>query len=433
MSHTVTAVRPGSIAARHGIRPGDLLLSINGEEILDEIDYQALSTKARTDLLIVRDGQEKKVQLLKAKGSPLGITLDGMELVPRHCRNKCVFCFIDQMPKGMRETLYVKDDDWRMSLMMGNYITLTNVDDAEFARILKRRVSPLYISVHATDPGLRVKMMRNPNAALLLPRLNALREAGLSFHCQIVLCPGLNDGKALEDTLNTLASLHPAAKSAAIVPVGLTKHREGLYPLETVSRDKAKEVLSFARAFQQKCLDTLGTRFVYPSDEFYLTAGEDLPEDAEYEDYPQIENGVGSLRLFESSLKQTAAENTCPAAARRVMIACGTAVAPMMQKWVGQYAPEGVKVTVRAVENTFFGPSVTVTGLLTGGDLLRSLKDAGEYADELLLSSVTLRSEKDLFLDGMSLDELKKALPVPLTLTDNTAEGLYRALLGAGA
>lgn len=421
MTHPITFVRPGSAAARHGIRAGDVLVSINGEEIIDNIDYQALSTRARVDVLVQREGEEKLFQLLKAKGSPLGLQMDSLEMKPRPCHNKCVFCFIDQMPKGMRKTLYVKDDDWRMSLMMGNYITLTNVDDKEFARILKRKASPLYISVHATDPQVRVRMMRNPQAAKIMERLTALKEAGLQFHCQIVLCPGWNDGRVLDDTLNTLSSLWPAARSAAIVPVGLTRHRDGLAPLVPLDREGAKQVLSQARAYQQLFLQTLGTRFVYPSDEMYCIAGEKVPEDEEYEGYPQIENGVGPLRLFENSIREAAGANTLPARPRRILLACGTSIAPIMQHWMDTYAPEGVQVKVRAIKNRFFGETVTVTGLLCGCDLTEQLQDAAQEADEIMLSSVTLRSEQDMFLDDMLLEDFKKSLPLPLVITPNTA------------
>ena len=242
MPHLIVGVEPHGVAYRRGIRAGDTLLTINGEEIVDEIDYQALSNRSRLDVAIRRaDGRETTVRIVKAKDLRLGLDFgQSMLCTPRVCRNKCAFCFIDQMPPGMRKTLYVKDDDWRFSLMMGNYVTLTNVDDAEFARILRRKASPLYISVHTTDPALRVRMMHNPKAALIMERLRALADAGLHFHCQIVLCPGYNDGEALEKTLNDLTSLAPAAKSVALVPVGLTKYRDGLAPVRCFTRDEAQ-------------------------------------------------------------------------------------------------------------------------------------------------------------------------------------------------
>ncbi len=433
MTHTITAVKEKSIAARNGIRAGDELIRVNGEELIDDIDYQKLTGRVRVDLLIRRDGEEKTVQLLKPREAPLGMTVPSLGITPRHCKNKCVFCFIDQMPGGMRPTLYVKDDDWRMSLMMGNYITLTNVDEAEFERILKRKASPLYISVHATDPEKRVSMMRNPAAAQLMPRLERLKERGLQFHCQIVLCPGLNDGETLERTLRDLSSLWPAARSAALVPVGLTKCREGLPLLQPFDRESAERVMLQADRWQKECMQRLGTRFVYPADEMVLLSGRKLPEDPDYEGYPQIENGVGLLRKFENALleaMQDFREEGKTARPRRVLIPCGTSVAPSMREWMEKYAPEGVSVTVLPVVNRFFGPTVTVTGLLTGGDLMDAVEPViGEY-DEVLLCGDTLRSEKDLFLDDMPLSELRERLQEKLTVVENTGNALYEALLG---
>ncbi|MBR6185646.1 MAG: DUF512 domain-containing protein, partial [Clostridia bacterium] len=284
MPHVIERVTPHGVAYRRGIRAGDSLIAINGEPILDEIDYQALTNRQKLDLLIRHpDGREETIRIIKAREAKLGLQLaDTLACRPYACKNKCVFCFIDQMPPGMRETLYVKDDDWRLSLMMGNYITLTNVDDKEFGRILRRRASPLYISIHATDPDVRVKMMKNPNARFIMDRLHALRDAGLRFHCQIVLCPGYNDGEVLKDTLTTLSGLYPAAQSAALVPVGLTKFREGLAPLQPFTRETARAVMDIARDFQTRLLSSIGTRFVFPADEMVLIAGEELPKEEEY-------------------------------------------------------------------------------------------------------------------------------------------------------
>ncbi len=430
MAHLIEAVQPHGVAYRRGLRAGDALISINGETIVDEIDYQALSNKSRLDIRVLKaDGQEETVRIIKAKDAPLGLRLaDTLACKPRPCKNKCIFCFIDQMAPGMRPSLYVKDDDWRLSLMMGNYITLTNVDDQEFARILKRKASPLYISVHATDPETRVRMMRNPAAAHLMERLNALREAGLHFHCQIVLCPGWNDGEILRKTLDDLSALYPAAQSAALVPVGLTRFREGLADVKPFDRAGAQRVMAIAREYQQRMLAAHGTRFVFPSDEMLLIAGEDIPDNAAYEEFPQIENGVGLLRKFEESLKSAAAENTKKAVPRKIRMACGASIAPVMEKWMAAYAPPGVEITVQKIRNTFFGETITVTGLLTGGDLKKQLQDARE--DEILLCSNTLREEQDLFLDDMPLGELRSALKPRLTIVPNDGAALFAALLG---
>ena len=430
MAHEIVAVTPHGVAYRRGLRVGDSIIAINGEPILDEIDYQALTNRAKLDILVRRaDGREETVRIIKAKEMGLGLQLaDTLACTPYPCKNKCVFCFIDQMPPGMRKTLYVKDDDWRLSLMMGNYITLTNVDEKEFQRILRRKASPLYISVHSTDPDLRVRMMKNPNARFIMDRLHALADAGLHFHCQIVLCPGYNDGGALKKTLADLSALYPAAQSAALVPVGLTKFREGLADVKPFTRDSAKAVMDIAYDFQQKLLREINTRFVFPSDEMVLIAGEKLPTEEEYEGYPQIENGVGLLRKFENGLAAAATENTLHAVSRRVRIACGTSIAPVMREWVEKYGPEGVSVAVQSIRNTFFGETVTVTGLITGGDLISQLKDADE--DEILICSNTLREEGDLFLDDVSLGEVRAALKPKLTIVPNTGADLFNALLG---
>ena len=430
MAHEIVAVTPHGVAYRRGLRVGDSIIAINGEPILDEIDYQALTNRAKLDILVRRaDGREETVRIIKAKEMGLGLQLaDTLACTPYPCKNKCVFCFIDQMPPGMRKTLYVKDDDWRLSLMMGNYITLTNVDEKEFQRILRRKASPLYISVHSTDPDLRVRMMKNPNARFIMDRLHALADAGLHFHCQIVLCPGYNDGGALKKTLADLSALYPAAQSAALVPVGLTKFREGLADVKPFTRESAKAVMDIAYDFQNRLLKEINTRFVFPSDEMVLIAGEKLPTEEEYEGYPQIENGVGLLRKFENGLAAAAAENTSLAVSRRVRIACGTSIAPVMREWVEKYGPEGVTVAVQPIRNTFFGETVTVTGLITGGDLISQLKDADE--DELLICSNTLREEGDLFLDDVSLGEVRAALKPKLTIVPNTGADLFNALLG---
>lgn len=430
MEHLITAVTEGSPAFKNGLRPGDTLLSINNEELIDHIDYQALSSKRHLVLHVRKqDGRDWHVELIKGTGVPLGLSFgESMVTHPRICKNKCIFCFIDQMPPACRKTLYVKDDDWRMSLMMGNFITLTNVDDDEFARILKRKVSPLYISVHATEPEVRVQMMKNPQACKIMERLTALKNHNIKFHCQIVLCPGINDGAVLEKTLSDLTSLAPCALSAALVPVGLTKYRERLERLDTFKKDTAENVLAICEKWQHKCLDTLGTRFVFPADEMLCIAGKDIPEEDYYEGYPQIENGVGLMRKFLTSLIKSHKTNQLTAKQRRVLIPCGTSIAPYMRKWLDAYAPHGVEITVTPISNHFFGETVTVTGLLTGQDILDQL-DASQ-CDEILLCAVTLRAEGDLFLDDMTIDAFKEALPVPVHVVPNSGEALYAALLG---
>lgn len=430
MAVEILQVERGSLADRLGLQAGDQLVSIGGEPILDQIDYQALTAVSDLRLEILRGGKTIPLRTRKEDWEPLGLTLDQRIMSrPIPCANKCVFCFIDQMPPGMRRSLYVKDDDWRLSLMMGNYITMTNMSDETFARVLRRRVSPLYISVHATDPEVRVRMMKNPKADQLMPRLRQLREAGIRFHCQVVLCPGWNDGAVLDRTLRELADFRPAAQSVALVPVGLTRFREHLPALTPYDRDSARQLLRQAEGWQARFLAELGTRFVFPSDEFYCLSGEPLPPDEAYEDYPQIENGVGMLRMFETDLRLAAEDEPVERTpARRLLIACGTSVAPWLDAWCRELAPQGTSVRVQPIRNDFFGTSITVTGLLTGGDLIRQLRDAD--TDHILIAANMLRAEGDLFLDDLSLDDVRAALPAPLHVVENSGEAFWRAISG---
>lgn len=430
MSSAVTHVQKGSIAARIGLLAGDVLEKIAGEPVIDQIDYQALTAQESFDIEITRSGAPMTFHVHKEDWEPLGITLDqSIVSKPRPCKNHCIFCFIDQMPPGMRDTLYVKDDDWRLSLMMGNFITMTNISDDEFDRIIRRKVSPLYVSVHATDPDVRVKMLRNPRAGEIMDKLHKLKDNGIRFHCQLVLCPGWNDGDVLLRSIEDLRSLAPAACSIALVPVGLTKHREKLDHIDPYTKESAAELIRLIEPMQEKFLQELGTRFVFPSDEFYCLSGLPLPEDEAYEDYPQIENGVGMLRMFETDLRFAVEDypvaETPP---RRLVIACGTSIAAQMQRWCDQYAPKGTTVRVQPIINRFFGESVTVTGLITGSDLVAQLQ--GIQCDEILICRNMIRNEGDLFLDDMTLEDVRKTLPAPLRIVENTGEGFWRAISG---
>ena len=430
MPTAITHVQPGSIAERLGLRAGDLLEAIAGEPVIDQIDYQALTANARFDIRIRRGTEERTLHVRKQDWEPLGLTLDQTIVSnPRPCKNHCIFCFIDQMPPGMRKTLYVKDDDWRLSLMMGNYITMTNIDDAESDRIIRRRVSPLFISVQCTDPDMRVKMLRNPNAAQIMDKLRLLKANGIRFHCQIVLCPGWNDGEILMKSIRELAELAPAAQSIALVPIGLTKHRDGLPYIKPYDSQMAAALIESVKPLQEKYLQDMGTRFVFPADEFYCLSGLPIPEDEEYEDYPQIENGVGMLRMFQTDLMYAAeddpVEETPP---RRLCIATGTSIAPFLQQLCNQYAPRGTIVEVRPIINRFFGETVTVAGLITGGDLVEQCRDV--VADEILIVRSMIRAEGDIFLDNMTIEEVRKALPAPLRITESTGEGFWRAISG---
>lgn len=433
MRHEITGVEPGSPAKRPGLRPGDALLGINGEEILDEIDYQALIASSRLKLDVERkDGKRESMVIVKDEGEPLGLHFgESLTLRPRTCKNKCVFCFIDQMPPKLRPTLYVKDDDWRYSLMMGNFVTLTNVDQPEFDRILRRHASPLFVSVHTTDPELRCRMMNNRFAGDVMERLTRFKAAGIRFHCQIVVCPGWNDGDALLRTLRDLRSLAPAAQTAALVPVGLTRFREGLAPLVPFDREGANRLLDLIAPFQAECRNAFGSSFVFPSDEFYCLAGRPVPPESWYEGFPQIENGVGLLRRLESEMEDAERLDDGVGKKCSYVLPTGVSAAPHLKRLTQRFAPPGTSVRVLPVPNRFFGETVTVTGLLTGSDILAALtpENCGD-AKEILLCSVVLRHEGDLFLDDMSIDAFRAKAPLPVRLTDNDGQALYDALRG---
>ncbi len=421
---------PRGIGARHGLKSGESIVSINGEPVLDPIDYQFLTAAARLAVEVEGEGGLRAVTIQKAGDAPLGLTLaTSLTDRIRTCANRCVFCFVDQMPEGMRESLYVKDDDWRLSLMTGNYITLTNLSDAEFARAIARKASPLYLSVHATDGAVRARMMGNRRAKDIVPKMRALRDAGLSFHCQIVLCPGMNDGAALDDTLETLSGLYPAARSAALVPVGLTRFRDGLAELTPYTKESAAALLSQARAWQDRLRKTIGTRFAFPADEFYCLAGEPIPDDGAYETYPQVENGVGLLRglqvEFSAAYRLMDPADIRP---RRVAVATGVSAAPFLTALLRDHPLPGVDARVLAVENRFFGHTVTVAGLITGMDLQDAL--AGVSADEFLIPRSMLRSEGDLFLDGVSLQSVRDTLQKPVRAVRCDGADLLDALTG---
>lgn len=430
MAHSVTAVEPGSIAAQCGIQPGDMLIRINGEPILDQIDYQFLTATEKLVIEVSRQEDVWELQLEKDEMEPLGLTLSSSLMSKPHaCANHCVFCFIDQMPPGMRTSLYVKDDDWRLSLMMGNYITLTNLSDQERHRMILRHASPLYISVHATNGAVRAQMMGNPKADRILDHLRQFRDNHIQFHCQVVLCPGLNDGAVLDQTLADLSSFVPSTRSIALVPVGVTAHRKGLCPLQPYTKQGAAQVLAQAHAWQQAFLQKWNTRLVFPADEFYCLAGVALPPAESYECYPQIENGVGLLRRFETeyfaACKWMDPAESIP---RRVLIATGALAAPFLSTMIRQKPVDGVDVRVEPVANHFFGESVTVSGLVTGRDLLNTLQ--GIQTDEVLIPDVMLRQEDNLFLDDMPLSALQDALPIPVHVVDTDGAALLYALQG---
>ncbi len=405
----ITRVEAGSPAAREGLRPGDRLLSVNGESVKDLIDYEALTVRSRLIVEVEREGEKLRYLVRKKVGEPLGLCFE-TTLMDRMqtCKNRCLFCFVDQMPKGIRSSLNVKDDDWRLSFIMGNYVTLTNVSEAEFERILKRRVSPLYVSVHATDPELRVKLMANPTAGRIMERLTALREAGITFHTQIVLCPGLNDGAALERTLSDLASLYPCCASVAAVPVGLTRYRQGLYPLRGYTAEEARSLIEYGERKQAEYRDIWDDTFFYLSDEWYLTGSLPLPPAESYGDFPQIENGVGLLRLFELDFREALEERSPLLEPRHVIVAGGVAANPFFRELYKYLETYNIYADVVPVENRFFGGNVHVAGLVTAGDLMAAFPEPG--GGPLLIPRNMLREKDSVFLDGVTLSELEEKM-----------------------
>ena len=433
MGHVICAVEPDSIADQLGILPGDELMRMNGENVIDWVDYQALSSAEKMTLLVSRKGVQTEYEFEKDDFEPLGLSFESDMLGGiRNCANRCAFCFVDQLPDGCRETMRVKDDDWRLSLMTGSYVTLTNVGERELDRIIARGASPLYISVHATDPELRSRLIGSERGGEILSQLKKLADGGVSFHTQAVLCPGINDGEALARTIDDLIQLHPACQSLALVPVGLTAHRGGLDEIRPFDREGARAVIELANEARRICLRELGTRFVFPSDEFYLIAGEPLPADSEYEDYAQIDNGVGLCRQLTTEFDDAYQElpeklKKGGRAKKKIAIATGVSAQPLLKEMLDAHPVTGVDVRVCAIRNQFFGESVTVAGLVTGRDLIAQMKRKGEF-DAILITECMVRAEDRRFLDDTPLTEVRRALGCPVVVVGRRGEDLLDAI-----
>lgn len=424
----IVNVLPGSTAARLGLKPGDVIVSVNGEAIYDVIDFKFYSADERLSLVVRReDGGISKLTLSKELDDNLGLEFTPLHI--KRCRNKCIFCFVDQMPPSCRKTLYVKDDDFRASFLYGNFITLGALSEPDWERIFKQRLSPLYISVHATDPVLRSSMLRNKKSPDILESLKRLAAGGIRMHTQIVLCPGVNDGEHLGKTIADLAGLFPAVSSIAAVPVGITTFREGLFPLKTFSRQEARAVIERIKPLATRFKKQFGTRLVFASDEFYIKAEEPMPPPSFYEDFPQIENGVGLVATFMGEVSRTRLPaRIAPVAATVVTgVSFGKILSGVLERLqrIG-----GATVKQVTVKNRFFGPSVTVTGLLTGGDILHALQGK-RLGDMVLIPSSALKEDEDVFLDNMSLEELERHLHVKVFKVDGFKE-LITVLRGWG-
>ncbi|MCI9427156.1 MAG: DUF512 domain-containing protein [Eubacterium sp.] len=431
--HKITNVLPGSIAEELGIRQGDFLLCINDMQIEDIFDYRYLINDGEILVLIEKpDGEEWEFEIEKEENEDLGLEfaeslMDGY----KSCQNKCIFCFIDQMPKGMRETLYFKDDDSRLSFLQGNYLTLTNMKDADIDRMIRYRMEPVNISIHTTDQKLRCMMLNNRFAGELLQKMDRFKQAGLRMNGQIVLCKGINDGVKLEESIKTLTGYLPYLQSLSIVPVGLTKFREGLYPLLPFEKKDAAEVLAVIHKWQEHCMKKHQTHFVHASDEWYLLAEQKLPEAARYDGYLQLENGVGMERLLEDEFYEALNAVSCGSKTKKkITVATGTLAAPLIETLCGEFMRKfpNIKIQVIPIRNEYFGERITVSGLLTGRDIVSQLKGKS-LGEKLLLPCNLLRSGEEVFLDDMTLTELKNALQVKTDIVKSSGQDLVNALL----
>lgn len=431
--HVICGVEPGSIAEEMEIEPGDVLLAINDTQMEDVFDYHYLCNDEYIVVLIrKKDGEEWELEIEKEYNEDLGIVFEnGLMDEYRSCSNKCMFCFIDQMPKGMRDTLYFKDDDSRLSFLQGNYITLTNMKQKDLDRIIRYHLEPINVSVHTMNPELRCKMLNNRFAGEALSKLDVLNRGGVMMNGQIVLCKGVNDGEQLEYTIGKLTEYIPNMQSLSVVPVGLTRYREGLYPLEPFEKKDAIEVLGIIHRWQQYCMERYGIRFVQGGDEWYLLAEMEMPPEENYDGYLQLENGVGMMRLLENEFMRELCTLKGDGRGRKVSIATGLLAAPLLTRLGERISAKfpGIHVQVIPIRNDFFGEQITVAGLLTGQDVLAQLKGR-ELGDVLLLSNAMLRSGEEVFLDDMTVEELKNSLQVPVDIVKSSGQDLIRAILG---
>jgi len=432
----ISGIQKNSIAGELGIEPGDFLVSINEQVVHDIFDYRFHCADTHLTLEIEKkNGESWQFDIEKDEAEDLGIEF-AMPLLDeeKSCRNKCIFCFIDQLPKGMRETLYFKDDDARLSFLYGNYITMTNLSDDEIERIIRYRMSPVNVSVHTTNPELRVRMLNNRFAGDILEKIRRFTSNGITVNCQIVLCPGINDGGELDRTINDLTMLSPELHSISVVPVGLTRFRDDLPKLTPFDKESALKVIDQVEKWQKKLLDKYGSRIVYIADELYIMAEIPLPDYEAYEDFPQIENGVGMVSAFtyevKEALKDLKENQFFSGREKTVSIATGVSVFKHFKEIVSYIEDriKGLKINVYPVENTFFGPNVTVTGLLTGYDLIRELKDK-DLGDRLLLCRNMFKAGTEIMLDDVTKGELEEKLGIKAQLVDSDGYALVEALV----
>ena len=439
--HKIKTIIPGSIGDELELEPGDRVLAVNDQQIEDVFDYHYLINDEYIELAVLkRDGEEWVFEIEKDAEEDLGIEFESSLMDDYHsCTNKCIFCFIDQLPKGMRSTMYFKDDDSRLSFLQGNYITLTNMKDKDLDRIIQYKLSPINISVHTTNPDLRCMMLHNRFAGKIMEQIQKLYGAGVLMNGQIVLCKNINDGDELRKTINDLGKFLPYMESLSVVPVGLSDHREGLYPLEPFTPEDAREVIGIIHGYQKIFMEEYGTHFVHASDEWYILADVPLPEEENYDGYVQLENGVGMLRLqereFHTALDEDVFESVSEVAEehqkkKHCTIATGKLAGSFLRKLVADLHVHypNIQVDVVEVTNYFFGPRITVSGLLTGQDIIRALKGRN-LGEELLLPINVLRSGEDVLLDDVHVKEIEKTLQVPVRIVQSNGKDLYDALI----
>lgn len=435
MRQKIEGVQPESIGEELGLEKGDVLLAIDNQPIEDVLDYYYLSNGTYITLQIeTKDGERVECEVEKEEDEDLGIIFaDEFMGTYQHCQNHCIFCFIDQMPPGMRSSLYFKDDDSRLSFINGNYITMTNMKEADFEKIIRYQMSPINVSVHTTDPKLRVTMLKNPKAAQVMEQLRRLKEAGITLNGQIVLCKGINDGKALDRTIEDLATLRPALQSVSIVPVGLSRYRQDLFPLEPFSGQDCAAVIDQVEAYQQRFFRESGLHLIHLSDEFYIQAGRELPEAERYDGYLQIENGVGMMRLFmDEAAEALAALDPLRDYEGRVSLVTAQAASRFIQEISHRLETiyPRLRIDVHVITNHFFGERITVTGLLTGRDLMEQLQGK-PLGSRLLLPENLLRSGENVLLDDITVCDLEKTLQIPISIVKSSGKDFVDSILRA--
>lgn len=430
--HRVVGVKPGSVAHETGIEPGDVVETVSGSAVIDILDYMEKTSHDDFEMEILKvNGERWIIEIEKDFHEDLGIIFDERIMdVEKACENKCVFCFVDQLPKDMRKTLYFKDDDWRLSFLMGNYVTLTNLSLNEIERITKERISPLYVSVHSTNPSLRNSMMRNPRAGTILELLNSFKKAAITIHCQVVVCPGLNDGDEFNKTIGDLMGLWPAVQSVAAVPVGLTSHRQSLVDIKPFDAGQAQNLIRQVEKWQKICRSKYHTAFVFAADELYLLANSPLPDFEDYEDFPQLENGVGLISKLVDEFDEAFMETDLNVSdCSHMSIATGVSAYPIIKSLAAKISDRfGVNITVYPVKNRLFGESVTVAGLIAGQDIIDELKGK-ELGCRVLIPASMLRAEGDLFLDDLMIEDIEKSLSVPVVPVPVSGRELFNAVL----